>query len=202
MTAADRRRRIVPVACRTLQGDPDGIHLAVEEWIPRADAWVTGPALCGRSAEQGALPADTPVTCTDHDGSCESYRDSYQRALDGRPTAQQEETDRLRDELEAARAAAALVTEYRVPCPGHRYGRGADLRVQRIPESDQWAILNPNLWPETQAWTGQTYERIGDIARADAFRWTRDEALDLAANLAQQETARDRAWSDEMRAQA
>jgi hypothetical protein len=301
MTAPDRQRQIVPVACRTRSGDPDGIHLALLEWIPRADVWATGPAFCGQSAEQGALPDDTPITCTDHNGSCESYRDSYQRVLDGRPTAQQEETDRLRtacdrlgndldvyrqevrtlqdklervaydrtwpadrerpadvrleveraaaagavqvkavqlaykaarirwdrerdrlvrenltaaeraqveinrlrDELEAERAVAALVTEYRVPCPGHRLGIGADLVVQRMPTQDRWAILNPNLDSPMRVWTGEQYERIGtDIYRREGFRWSRKEALDLAPGLAEQETARDRAWVEEMRAQA
>jgi hypothetical protein len=298
MTTAARQRRIVPVACRTIEGEPDGIHLAVEQWVPRIEEWVTGWALCGQSAEQGALPADTVVTCAGHEGSCESYRDSYERAIDGRPTAQREEIDRiladrarlggdldvyqrevrtlqnqleqvaydrtwppdrerpadvrrevecataaadrqveavkltykaarlrwdrerdrlveanleaaeraqreierLRAAVEAARAAAALITEYRIPCPGHRLGVGADLLVQRMPTEDRWAVLNPNLSPPVQAWTGETFERIGDIARADAFRWAHKEALDLAAGLAEQETARDRAWFEEMRA--
>ncbi|MFD0032566.1 hypothetical protein ACFVJK_30715 [Streptomyces sp. NPDC127172] len=107
MTAPEgRRRRIVPVACQTVRGEPDGIHLAVEEWLPRYEGWVTGPALCGQSAKQGALSADTAITCTGADGSCESYRDSYQRALDGRPTAQQELITSLRDEV--ARLTAEL----------------------------------------------------------------------------------------------
>ncbi|MEU2426866.1 hypothetical protein ABZ619_38640 [Streptomyces sp. NPDC007851] len=294
MTAAGRPRRIVPVACRTRQGDPDGVHLAVEEWIPRVEMWVTSPALCGQSAEQGALPADTMVTCTDGDGSCESYHDSYQRALDGRPTAQQEETDRLRAEcerlggdldvyreevrtlqdqleqvaydrtwppdrerpadvrrevervttagaqqveavklaykaarirwdrerdrlvrenldaanraqieIEQLRAAAALTTEYRIPCPGHRLGAGADLIVQRMPTEDRWAIFNPNLDSPLRVWTGERYERIGtDIYRREGFCWSREEALDLVPGLAGQETARDWAWFEEMRTQA
>lgn len=90
------KRRLVPVACTTVEGAPDGVHLAKEEWEPRIEMWVTGPALCGRSARQGALPADTPITCTTGDGCCESYRDSYQRAFDGRPTAAQELIDSLR----------------------------------------------------------------------------------------------------------
>lgn len=203
MTAHGPQRRIVPVACRTRQGDPDGIHLALEQWIPRAEAWVTGPALCGQTAEQGALPADTPITCTDHDGSCESYRDSYQRALDGRPTAEQELIAALRAELDTARATAALVTEYRIPCPGHRLGAGADIIVQRRPTEDGWAIFNPNLDSPLRVWTGEQYERIGtDIYRREGFRWTREEALDLAPGLAEQETARDLAWFEKMRAQA
>ncbi|WP_333745484.1 hypothetical protein [Streptomyces sp. IBSBF 2950] len=94
----DPKPRLVPVACTTVDGAPDGIHLSVEKWLPEFGERVTGQALCGRSAEQGALPADTPITCTGHEGSCESYRDSYDRALGGRPTAAQEELDRVRAE--------------------------------------------------------------------------------------------------------
>ncbi|MGR3875705.1 hypothetical protein ACUXZZ_45050 (plasmid) [Streptomyces graminifolii] len=164
---------------------------------------MTGWALCGQSAEQGALPADTTITCTDHEGSCESYRDRYQRILDARPTAERELIDELLAEREKARATAALATEYRIPCPGHRLGVGADIIVQRMPTEDRWAIFNPNLDSPHRVWTGERYERIGtDIYRREGFRWSRQEALDLAAALAEQETARDRAWFDEMRAQA
>jgi len=105
----------------------------------------------------------------------------------------------LRAEVDTLRAAAALATEYRIPCPGHRLGVGADIVVQRRYTEDRWAVLNPNLDPGEQAWTGERYERIGDIARRDAFRWTRQEALDLAPGLAEQETARDRAWFEAVR---
>ena len=100
MTTPDRQRRIVPVACVTREGAPDGVHLSLLSWLPQWEAWATGPALCGRSAEQGALPEGTPVTCTGFDGSCESYRDSYQRAIDGRPTAHEEEVTQLRAEVD------------------------------------------------------------------------------------------------------
>jgi hypothetical protein len=83
------------VACCTVTGEPDGTHLSVEEWFPRWDEWLTGIALCGQSAEQGTLPPDTPVTCQD----CEGYRDTYERALAGRPTAEQEELAALRRKL-------------------------------------------------------------------------------------------------------
>jgi hypothetical protein len=112
VTAPEHRRRIVPVACRTISGEPDGIHLSLEQWLPQWEEWATGAALCGQSAEQGALPADTPITCTGYDGSCESYRDSYQRAIDGRPTAEQELIDSLRAEV----ARAGHRTERRCSC--------------------------------------------------------------------------------------
>lgn len=96
--SGDRRRRLVPVRCSTVRGEPDGVHLSVYEWEPRYQEWITGPALCGQSADQGALPDGTPVTCTGFAGSCEGYRDSYERALAGRPTAEQEEMARLREE--------------------------------------------------------------------------------------------------------
>lgn len=92
----DPKPRLAVVECRTVTGGPDGIHLSVEEWSPRFGEWFTGVALCGQSADQGALDPTTPVTCQ----GCERHRDSYERALTGRPTAEQ-------DELAAARASIA-----------------------------------------------------------------------------------------------
>jgi hypothetical protein len=74
------------VACSTVTGEPDGIHLSVEEWNARWGEWLTSMALCGRSAEQGALPEGTAVTCA----GCEDRRDHYERILAGRPVAEQE----------------------------------------------------------------------------------------------------------------
>lgn len=89
-------RRLAAVRCLTIEGKPDGTHLSIEEWSPRWDEWLTGMALCGQSAEQGALPAGTTITCQ----PCENHRDNYDRALDGRPTAEQEELDTLRRKLD------------------------------------------------------------------------------------------------------
>lgn len=79
-------RRLAVVTCCTVTGEPDGIHLSVEEWSPQWGEWLTGMALCGQSADQGALDPATPVTCQD----CEGHRDCYERALSGQPTADQE----------------------------------------------------------------------------------------------------------------
>lgn len=96
-----KRRHLVAVARLNLDSEPDLVHLSVLKWWPMVEAWATGMTLCGRSASQGALPADTVVTCQD----CEGLRDSYERALEGRPTVEQEEIAGLR-----ARAAAAEAT--------------------------------------------------------------------------------------------
>ena len=78
-TELDKTRRYLrPVRVTTLSGDPDGVHLSLYEWLPKFDAWATGLALCGASAEQGALPEDTEVTCP----SCLGYQPKYQMALD------------------------------------------------------------------------------------------------------------------------
>jgi len=83
---ATAQRRLAVVACCTVTGEPDGTHLAVEEWSPRWQEWLTGMALCGQSADQGALPTGTAVTCA----SCEGHRDHYERALAGRLAADSE----------------------------------------------------------------------------------------------------------------
>lgn len=99
------KRRLAVVECRTVTGDPDGTHLSVEGWHARLGEWLTSLALCGRSAEQGALPTGTAVTCAD----CESRRDSYERALAGRPTAEEEGIAAQRGKDIAFRIRAELV---------------------------------------------------------------------------------------------
>ncbi|MEU1371989.1 hypothetical protein ABZ454_38770 [Streptomyces sp. NPDC005803] len=148
MTSPDRSPRLVPVSCETPQGEPDGVHLSLMRWLPQIGEWVTGPALCGQSATQGALTDDTPVTCTGHAGSCEAYRDAYQRSIDGRPTAQQEqidalraEVDRLTAELEAAHTARLNEPILRhCVAPGclHEYDINATL-CGRTPERPTWS---------------------------------------------------------------
>lgn len=107
-------KRLVPVRCSTVQGEPDGIHLSVLEWEPKFQEWVTGPAICGQSADQGALRGDTPITCAGFKGSCEDYRGAYERALAGRPTAEQEELQQLRRKLRRIEEMAAA-WEQRLP---------------------------------------------------------------------------------------
>jgi antitoxin component HigA of HigAB toxin-antitoxin module len=77
-TELDRTRRYLrPVARLQLPAEPDLVHLSLYEWNERAGLWLTGMALCGRSAEQGALPEGTEATCP----NCEVYRPTYEAAL-------------------------------------------------------------------------------------------------------------------------
>ncbi|MGA5182929.1 hypothetical protein [Streptomyces pseudogriseolus] len=69
------RRYLVPVT-----DDNGGTHLAIYSYAPRIPAWVTGPGVCGTTVQQGALPAETPVTCRD----CETLEDAYREMLEGR----------------------------------------------------------------------------------------------------------------------
>lgn len=72
------RRYLVPVARLQLPDEPDLVHLSLYEWLPKWEEWATGWALCGTSAEQGALPKGTEVTCPD----CQRYAPKYQATLD------------------------------------------------------------------------------------------------------------------------
>lgn len=78
-TVLDRTRRYLRAVARIqLPGEPEVVHLSLYEWLPQFEAWATGMALCGRSAEQGALPEGTAVTCP----NCEVYRPTYEAALE------------------------------------------------------------------------------------------------------------------------
>jgi hypothetical protein len=82
-TELDKSRRYLrPVRATIISDDPDGVHLAVYEWLPMFEAWATGPGLCGESMRQGPLPDDTEVTCK----NCLSYQPIYQVALDRQAT--------------------------------------------------------------------------------------------------------------------
>lgn len=193
------QRRLAVVACCTVTGEPDGTHLTVEEWSPRWKEWLTGIALCGQSADQGALPAGTAVTCA----NCEGYRDHYERALASRPTAEQE-----------ALAAIDLATEFRIPCPEAADPGRPDkapvlqpepLIVQKVTTNwadrfpDGWLILNPNLQPGDHVWTGDGWAYRGQLHIGVIYRWSRDEAIVEAQRLAVEETWRYETWLADMR---
>lgn len=69
------RRYLVPVA-----DEHGGIHLALYAYAPRVRTWVTSAGVCGTTAQQGALPTDTPLTCRD----CQALEEGYREMLEGR----------------------------------------------------------------------------------------------------------------------
>jgi hypothetical protein len=219
-------RRLAVVECRTVMGQPDGIHLSVEEWEPKFSEWVTSLALCGQSAEQGALDPTTPVTCR----ACEGHRDHYERALSGRPTVEQEQLAKLdarwkhwkqlATEMETDRDLIAaqldLATEFHIPCPeaadpGRPEGapvlQPEPLIVQKATANwadllpDGWRIFNPNLDMGDHVWTGDGWLYSGKLHMRVIYRWTRDEAITVAQRLAPEETRRFEKWIAEMREQ-
>jgi hypothetical protein len=120
MTELDKARRYLrPVSATTIAGEPDGVHLSVYEWLPRFEAWATGLALCGASADQGALPEDTIVTCS----SCEAYRPKYERYLAPGYNPKDDDPEVLRQRAEAAErevaAARQFAAEMRDFCSPH-----------------------------------------------------------------------------------
>lgn len=198
-----KSRRLAVVTCSTVHGEPDGIHLSVEEWVPHFGEWLTGLALCGQSADQGALDPATTVTCQ----GCEGYRDGYERALTGRPTAGQEQLAKLAAQLD-------LATEFHVPCPeaadpGRPEGgpilQPEPLIVQKVAPHwadrfpNGWRIFNPNLEPGDHVWTGDGWTS-GRLHMGVIYRWTRDEAIAEAQRLAVDETRRYEEWIADMRA--
>lgn len=109
----DRSRRyLVTVGPVPLPDELQDAHLAILEWNARIAEWVTGQAICGRTAAQGELDTGVTMTCED----CLNVRPDFERILGGDPpelTASEAraEVDRLALELYRAEDAVAFVGE-------------------------------------------------------------------------------------------
>lgn len=89
-TELDKDRRYLrPVHATIISEDPDGVHLALYEWLPMFDAWATGPGICGQSMKQGPLPEGTVVTCR----SCLKWQPVYEQMLAEQNARAQGETE-------------------------------------------------------------------------------------------------------------
>ena len=118
-TELDRSRRYLrPVQATIISDDPEGVHLAVYEWLPMFEAWATGPALCGESMKQGPLPEGTAVTCS----RCEEWRPRYERMLapgyrpeDGDPEVLRRRLAIAEGQVAAARAFASEMRDFCSP---------------------------------------------------------------------------------------
>lgn len=110
-TELDKTRRYLrPVRATPLSDAPAGVHLAVYSWLEKADAWATGPGICGESTEQGALPEDAVVTCA----GCLDRQEDYERYLapgyqpgDDDPKALRARAEAAECEVKQARALVA-----------------------------------------------------------------------------------------------
>lgn len=94
------RQYLVPVGPNAPPGEPENTHLAVLSWNTRIEAWLTGLAVCGRSAAQGELDSETTVTCPE----CLEEKDRWEQILarrNGQPAG-----DQLRAELRKAQQRA------------------------------------------------------------------------------------------------
>ena len=115
---------------------------------------------------------------------------------------------------QAGNIQLTFATEFRIPCPEpsdpNRPANAPVLRpepliVQKIAAHwadrfpDGWRIVNPNLEPGDQVWTGDGWVYCGQLHIGVIYRWTRDEAVGEAQRLAVQETARYETWLAEMR---
>jgi hypothetical protein len=111
-TARDTAHRyLVTVGPELLAGEPDDIHLAVLTWNDRLEAWIHGPAVCGRSVPQGELPEGTKATCAD----CLGRKAAYERILAVDPKELQTAYVEVFEQLPRAAAAELLVTMTRDP---------------------------------------------------------------------------------------
>lgn len=82
-------RYLRPVQATIISDDPDGVHLALYQWLPMFEAWATGPGICGQSMRQGPLPEGTVVTCA----RCLKWQPLYEQMLAERNAEHQAETE-------------------------------------------------------------------------------------------------------------
>jgi hypothetical protein len=122
-TELDKSRRYLrPVAAMSISDDPDGVHLAVYEWLPMFEAWATGPGLCGESMRQGPLTEGTVVTCA----RCLEWKSRYERYLDPAYRAEDDDPEALRAKLERIRAEVRLLCD----CCGDNRERMGRIRAE------------------------------------------------------------------------
>ncbi|MFD8777572.1 hypothetical protein [Streptomyces sp. NPDC059916] len=177
------RRYLVPVSRLDRAGQPDVVvHLAVYEWLSMYQEWVTGPALCGYSAQQGPLEAGTVATCQ----ACLEWKPRYERMLapgyrpeDDDPEVlrrrlgeAENERDRLRaeseDQRKAKQTAAGAADRFRdALCEVLGYpddNPGDDVLVAKLREHFG------KTGPEATAWRDRMagYEAVRDQISAAA----------------------------------
>lgn len=116
------RRYLRPVAATPISEDPGGVHLAVYEWTPRVEAWVTGPGLCGESMRQGPLPEGTVVTCA----RCLDWQRKYERYLDPEYRPEDDDPEALRARLERIRVDVRMLCN----CCGDNRDRMTRIRCE------------------------------------------------------------------------
>lgn len=145
MTELDKTcRYLVPVQATIISDDPDGVHLALYQWLPMFEAWATGPGICGQSMKQGPLPEDTVVTCA----ACLEWKPKYERWLAPGYRPEDDDPDVLRGRIEAALALHQ-------PIPGEGDTRWCQVCSQREvqPQPVGWWVPFP--CPTVRALSGE-----------------------------------------------
>lgn len=100
-------------------------------------------------------------------------------------STQRERIAELEAALKMAEERAGRVHAYRYPWPNHP---DADLFgvTVRTRDGQSWAILLELGLGHTHSWDGEAWVRRGDLLHTEVYRWTLDEAEDLAPGLAEQ----------------
>lgn len=164
-TELDKTRRYLrPVRATVISDDPDGVHLSVYQWLPMFDEWTTGPGLCGKSMQQGALPEGTEVTCA----QCEEWRPKYERMLAPGYRPEDDDPEALRRRAEAAEremaAARKFAGEMRDFCSPH--GVAADYADRLIEAMDRAKGEHRDTAADTLAaeWH-RRHQRLEDLSK-------------------------------------
>lgn len=89
----------------------------------------------------------------------------------------------LRQQLAAAQQREKQVREYWYGLPGHETAEHIGVSVRTL-DSQKWAIFEVSQFAGTRVWLGDRWASMFVVARDDAYRYTLDEADELAPQLA------------------
>lgn len=132
-----------------------------------------------RDTEPLALPATTVDALRDEVTRLTTELEKY---VGHEPTIA-EEMAHLRAELDRLEQEAENVTEYRYFIPGHPLGEHAYIAARTLGD-DKWAVMDDTLTRISAYTTQHEWRPVAALTRAHMYPWTREQAKELAQELA------------------
>lgn len=103
-------------------------------------------------------------------------------------TSQAQQIKELKQQIADLEQRAGRVREYWVGLPGHETAEHIGISVRTL-DNERWAIFEVSQFAGTTVWIGDRWAPMFVIRRDDAYRYTLDEAEELAPQLAKASAA-------------